>query len=84
STSGQGPDSVGSRDSEGAASAAAAAAAEQWPPRLAAVSPLWDPDARALATPRPDHVLNEHRRRERARESWHSDQSTAAANKDTG
>ncbi|CAM9685266.1 unnamed protein product, partial [Ectocarpus sp. 12 AP-2014] len=84
SSSGQRPKAVGSRDSQGAAPAVAAAAVEQWPPRSAAVSPLWDPDARALADPRPDHVINEHRRRERARESWHSGQSTAAANKETG
>ncbi|CAM9648779.1 unnamed protein product [Ectocarpus sp. 8 AP-2014] len=84
SSSGQDPGMVGSRDSQRAAPAAAAAAAvEQWPPRVAAVSPLWDPDARALAAPLPDHVINEHRRRERARESWHGEQSTAAG-KDTG
>lgn len=51
-----------------------AAAAEECPPRWAAVSPLWDPDARALAArlaaTRPDHVINEGRRRERARGAW--------------
>eukprot|EP00903_Cladosiphon_okamuranus_P012367 g11592.t1 len=50
---------------------------EEWPPRWAAVSPLWDPDARALsaklAATRPDHVINEARRRERAQGAWEGD-----------
>ena len=52
-----------------AAAAAAATVAAKWHQRFAPVSPLWDPDARALsaalADARPDHVLNEARRQER-------------------
>ncbi|CAN0299225.1 unnamed protein product, partial [Laminaria digitata] len=53
-------------------------------PRLPPVSPLWDPDARALsaelAEARPDHVLNEARRRERhARAAAARDGSAIAA-----
>lgn len=43
-------------------------------PPSAAISPLWDADARTLsaklAEARPDHVLNEGRRRERSRTAW--------------
>lgn len=43
-------------------------------PPSAAISPLWDADARnlsaKLADARPDHVLNEGRRRERSRTAW--------------
>lgn len=45
-----------------------------WPRRWAPVSPLWDPDARALsaklAHARRDHVINEARGKERARKAW--------------
>lgn len=57
-----------------AQAATSIAEAEKWPPRWAPVSPLWDPDARALsaqlAEARPDHLINESRRRERTRAAW--------------
>lgn len=56
------------------AAAAASTAVREWPPRWAAVSPLWDLEARdlsaQLAAARPDHILNEARRRERRRQAW--------------
>lgn len=65
---------VGGGSSDQQQSSPAAAACEEWPPRWAAVSPLWDPDARAfsakLAAARPDHVVNEARRRERSQGAW--------------
>ncbi|CAN0215647.1 unnamed protein product [Pylaiella littoralis] len=62
--------------------ASAATSPERWPPRWAGVSPLWDPDARALsarlAAARPDHVINETRRRERALKAWDNGSGTLA------
>eukprot|EP00752_Nemacystus_decipiens_P012200 g10816.t1 len=74
---GQEPVGVGSSDQQQQRSTVTAAAAtEECPQRWAPVSPMWDPDARAfsakLAASRPDHVINETRRRERAQEAWDS------------
>ncbi|CAN0311219.1 unnamed protein product, partial [Discosporangium mesarthrocarpum] len=45
-------------------------------PLLPPSSPLWDPEARVMASglalARPDHVVNEGRRQERLRNAWHS------------
>ena len=60
--------------SDSATGSKVTAAWREWWPRWAAVSPLWDPDARDLSTRlaevRRDHVLNEDRRREREGGAW--------------